>query len=69
MPLRMISVCYTAEKSEEAPALGKDEEEQEELVGVEAQTNEVLAEEVIKTNDDLDHRRQRRKKTLGAVGS
>ena len=54
MPLRMISVCYTAEKSEEAPALGKDEEEQEELVGVEAQTNEVLVEEVIKTNDDLD---------------
>ena len=43
-----------AEKSEEAQALGKVEEEQEELVGVEAQTNEVLAEEVIKTNDDLD---------------
>ena len=33
-----------AEKSEEAQALGKVEEEQEELVGVEAQNNEVLAE-------------------------
>ena len=54
MPLQMISICYTAEKSEEAPALGKDEEEQEELVGVEAQTKQVLVEEVIKTNDDLD---------------
>ena len=50
----MISVFYTAEKSEEAPALEKDKEKQEELVKVDAQTNEVLKEAVIKTNDDPD---------------
>ena len=39
-------------KSEGVQALGKNEEEQEELVGVEAPKNALLAEAVIKTNGD-----------------
>ncbi len=52
--------------------MGKIEEEREELVGVDAQINEVLAEEVIKTNDDPDSEVEedgaRMIQTIGAKG-